>query len=462
MDPVVVIGGGVSGLSTAYYLAKAGIPTRLIERRPRLGGVVRTEQVNGCVLEAGPDSFLSIKPAAMELIRELGLAGEVIGSNDHLRVTYVLKGGRLVPLPDGLMMMVPTRIAPFLRSRLLSWPAKLRMGLEYFRRPPADALPDRSVAEFIQDHYGREAVDYLAEPLLAGVYGGDPSLLSVSSVLARFVDIETKYGSLTRGVLAAMRRPKPPSDSGGTLFLTLKGGLEDLVRAIVASTASAMTHIQAEAESVERIANGRFRVRAGGSWLEAGDVVLGCPAHAAGALAAPLDGRLSELLSAIPYSSSLTAALVYPRDGIGPLPRGFGFLVPKAERGRLVACTFVATKFPHRAPGGMAVLRCFLGGAGEDAVLAGSDQSVVAAITAELRQILGITAAPAFHRIARWPKSMAQYTVGHAARVAEIEHRRRQFRGLYLAGNAYHGIGIPDCIRMGREAAESIAASGRR
>lgn len=458
MDPVVVIGGGVSGLSAAYYLAKAGIPTRLIERRPRLGGVVQTELVNGCVLEAGPDSFLSIKPAAMELIRELGLAGDVIGSNDHLRVTYVLKGGRLVPLPDGLMMMVPTRIAPIVRSPLLSWRTKIRMGAEYFRRPPGKTLPDRSVAEFIQDHYGREAVDYLAEPLLAGVYGGDPALLSVSSVLGRFVEIEAKYGSLTRGVLAAMRRPKPPSDGGGTLFRTLKGGLGDLVRAMVKATGSAMTRLQGEAEAIEPIANGRYRVRTGGAWLETGNVVLGCPAYAAGALAAPLDSRLAELLASVPYSSSLTAALVYPRDTIGPLPPGFGFLVPKTERGRLVACTFVATKFSHRVPGSLAVLRCFLGGAGDDAVLAATGETVVAAITAELRRILGITAAPAFYRIARWPKSMAQYTVGHAARVAEIEQRRRQLPGLYLAGNAYHGIGIPDCIRMGRESAESIAA----
>ncbi len=461
MDSVVVIGGGVSGLSTAYYLSRAGIPCRLIERRPRLGGVVQTEVVNGCVLEAGPDSFISIKPAAMDLIRELGMADQVIGSNDHLRVTYVLKGRRLVPLPDGLMMMVPTKVGPMVTSRLLSWPAKLRMGLEYFRRPAGYPFPDRSVSEFIEDHYGREAVDYLAEPLLAGVYGGDPAQLSVSSVLSRFVEIEAKYGSLTRGMLAGMRRSKPASDGGGTLFRTLKGGLYDLVRAMTKATGPAMTRVQGEAEAVEPIAGG-YRIRVDGNWSECRNLVLGCQAYAAGTLLEPADGRLAELLSSVPYSSSLTLALVYRKAEFGHLPDGFGFLVPKAERARLVACTFVATKFSHRVPDDQVVLRCFLGGAGGDAVLVESDESVVASITAELREILGVTAAPAFYRIARWPRSMAQYTVGHAARVAEIEARRKRLDGLYLAGNAYHGIGIPDCIRMGKQAAESIAAVQKR
>jgi oxygen-dependent protoporphyrinogen oxidase len=198
----VIVGGGVSGLSAAYELSKAGIPSTLIERRPRLGGVVQTDRVEGCVLEAGPDSFLSAKPWALDLIRELGLGADVISSNDHLRVTYVVKRGRLTPLPDGLMLMVPTRIWPMVATGLLGWPTKIRMGLEWFRRPPKAPPSDRSVAEFIRDHYGQEAVDYLAEPLLSGVYGGDPNRLSVGSVLSRFTELEARHGSLTRGVLA--------------------------------------------------------------------------------------------------------------------------------------------------------------------------------------------------------------------------------------------------------------------
>src|SRR5580698_7854226 len=205
--PVAIIGGGISGLSAAYYLARAGIPSTLVETRPRLGGVIQSEHVEGCVIEGGPDSFLSTKPAAMELIRDLGLADEVIGSNDHLRVTYVWKAGRLVPLPDGLQFMVPTKLLPLLSTRLLSWPTKLRMGMELFH-PPGRHAEDRSVSEFIASHYGGEAVDYLAEPLLSGIYGGSPSALSISSVLPRFVELEAKYGSLTKGVLAELKDNK--------------------------------------------------------------------------------------------------------------------------------------------------------------------------------------------------------------------------------------------------------------
>ncbi|HWR49780.1 MAG TPA: protoporphyrinogen oxidase, partial [Bryobacteraceae bacterium] len=206
MPRVVIVGGGISGLSAAYYLRKAGIAPTIVERRPRLGGVIETERVEGCVLEAGPDSFISQKPWALQLIREVGLGGDVIASNDHLRVTYVRKGGRLVPLPDGLMLMIPTKILPMVKSGLLGWGTKIRMGLEWFRKPPVDPPEDRSVAEFVAEHYGQEAVDYLAEPLLSGIYGGDPSRLSVASVLPRFVELEAKYGSLTKGVLHARKK----------------------------------------------------------------------------------------------------------------------------------------------------------------------------------------------------------------------------------------------------------------
>jgi len=202
VSSVAIIGGGISGLSTAYYLSKAGIACTLIEARPFLGGVIQTERIHDCIVEAGPDSFLSIKPWAMDLIRELGMEGEVIGSNDPERKTFIRKRGRMVELPDGVQMLVPTKIWPMAMSPLVSWRTKFRMALEWFRRPRATPERDRSVAEFVEDHYGREAVDYLAEPLLAGIFGGDPADLSVSSVLPRFVELERKYGSLTRGVLA--------------------------------------------------------------------------------------------------------------------------------------------------------------------------------------------------------------------------------------------------------------------
>src|SRR6516164_5486737 len=230
---VVIIGGGISGLATAYYLAKAGATATIVESRPRLGGVSQTERVDGCTIEAGPDSFLSVKPAALDLIRELGLAGDVIGSNDHLRVTFVKKNGRLVPLPDGLMMMVPTKVMPLVASPLLSWPTKIRMGLELLRTPKMRG-EDESVADFIREHYGQEAVDYLAEPLLSGIYGGDPRELSVTAVLPRFVELSARYGSLTRGVLAS-RAQAPKSQTPPPLFRTLKGGLGQMVDAVGAA-----------------------------------------------------------------------------------------------------------------------------------------------------------------------------------------------------------------------------------
>jgi len=449
---VVIVGGGISGLSAAYYLAKAGIPSTIVERRSRLGGVIQTERIDNCVIEAGPDSFLAAKPWAMDLIRELGLAGDVIGSNDHLRVTYVVKGGRLRPLPDGLMMMVPTRILPLAASPLLSWPTKFRMGLEWFRRPAAAPPEDRSVAEFIEDHYGKEAVEYLAEPLLAGVYGGDPERLSVASVLTRFVELERKYGSLTKGVLAARRNARREQGTA-ELFRTLKNGLGQLVEAIVAATRNHLNVVRGNAEAVEP---GR-RVRVDGQWLEAGDVVLANPAYEAGVVVEEVAPELSRLLRQVEYSSSMTVALGYGRQELGHPLNGFGFLVPKKERRKLVACTWVGTKFSHRVPEDRAVLRCFLGGT-DDSALADDDETVTEAARRELAELMGVTAAPRFVHIARWPRSMAQYTVGHQARIDRINDLLARMPGLYLAGNAYTGIGIPDCVRMGKAAAEAIAA----
>ncbi len=451
MPRVVIVGGGISGLSTAYYLAKAGVRSTIIESRPRLGGVIRTERVEGCLVEAGPDSFLAAKPAGMELIRDVGLEGEVIGSNDHLRVTFVRKNGRLVPLPDGLMMMVPTRILPLVTTGLLGWGTKVRMGMELMRAP-ARMTEDESVADFVREHYGQEAVDYLAEPLLSGIYGGDPTRLSVTSVLPRFVELANKYGSLTRGVLAArakMKNSGPPAP----LFRTLKGGLGQLVEAVTGAIAGQMEVRQARAETVERTPAG-FRVRAGGEWMEADEVVLACEAHSAAGLAAPLDGRLSELLGAVGYSSSIIVMLGFDAADFARPPEGFGFLVPKTERGRLTACTWVGTKFSHRVPEGKIVARCFLAGAENGAE---SDEALIEVVTGELQQIAGFTARPKFGRVFRWPRAMAQYPVGHPRRLEELRARMGTIAGLHVAGNAYDGIGVPDCIRLGKAAAERIA-----
>ena len=449
MNRVVIIGGGISGLSTAYYLSKTGIASTIIEPRDYLGGVIRTERVEGCVLEQGPDSFLSTKPAALELIEEVGLGDDVIGSNDHSRKTYIKKYGRLVVMPDGLMMMVPTKIMPIARSPLFGIGTKMRMGREWFRKP-AGSMPDRSVAEFVADHYGQEAVDYLAEPLLSGIYGGDPRELSAPAVLAQMVALETKYGSLTRGVIAS-RRNAPPS-SGGTLFRTLKSGLGTLTARLEKLIQPHTQVVRAMAKIVERTAQG-FRVRAGGELIESDNVVLCCQAYNAAALLTLIDARLAELLGSIGYNSSMTIAFGFEAAGFhNPIP-GHGFLIPSVERKRLAAGTWVATKFSNRAPDNRVVLRCFVGGN----AMSGTDGEIVADVLTELRELIGITAEPVFTRVARWDKSMAQYTVGHLKRLDEIRARLSRIPGLQVAGNAYEGIGIPDCIRMGKQAAKSLS-----
>ncbi len=447
MPKVVIIGGGISGLSAAYYLAQGGAESTILESRPRLGGVIQTEQVEGCTLEGGPDSFLSAKPAALELIRAVGLAGDVIGSNDHLRVTFVRKNGRMVPLPDGLMMMVPTKIMPLVSTSLLSWGTKIRMGMELWRAPKPK-LGDESIADFVGEHYGQEAVDYLAEPLLSGVYGGDPRQLSVTSVMPRFVELANKYGSLTRGVLASRAQAK----SNGTpppLFRTLKGGLGQLVSAVSQAIAGKTQILTGRAEAIEQTGSG-YRVRLAGDWLQADRLVLACEAHSASPLMQSIDGRASELLGTVGYNSSTVIVMGFDAADFPYPPVGFGFLIPKKERRRLVACTWVGTKFSHRVPEGKIVARCFVGESSE------SDDALLGAVLAELQDIAAFTAAPCFTRIYRSPRSMAQYPVGHPQRMAELDSRLAEIPNLFLAGNAYQGIGVPDCIRMGRTAAEKI------
>ena len=438
-NSVAIIGGGITGLSAAYYLHKAGHRATVIEKS-ELGGVVQTQTLQGCLIEQGPDSFLASKPWATSLIREAGLAASLIDSNDHLRKTFILRNGHLLPLPDGLTMMIPTKIMPLLGTKLLSWPAKFHMAMETFRRPrPPQA--DRSVEDFIVDHFGREALDYLTEPLLAGVFGGEPRLLSANSVLSRFVQMETTYGSLSRGVLAA------PRTSGGSLFRSLKGGLGQLIEALAPSA----DVVSGEASAIEPRGSG-YRIRVNGNWLDAQHVVIAAPAYVAGTLLRSFDPQLADLLTEIPYNSSMTLALGYPKVTFGAPLKGFGFLVPKLERKRVKACTFVNNKFNFRAADDKVVLRCFISGDGAGE----SDESLVNTARTELKEIMGITAQPVFSHVTRWKNSMPQYTVGHAKRLVQIKSRVERLRGIRLAGNGYDGIGLPDCIHSAQTAAEAI------
>jgi oxygen-dependent protoporphyrinogen oxidase len=460
MRRIAIIGGGISGLSAAYYLERqrrlgAQLEYVLFESSPRLGGSLFTQHADGCLIEAGPDSFLTEKPWAAELCREMGIAGQLIGSNDADRKTYILVKGRLVPIPDGLMFMVPTRILPVVVSSLFSLSAKLHMAQEWFH-PPRPAGADETVAALVERHYGPEMVDRLADPLLSGVYGGEASGLSVRAVLPRFAEMEARHGSLGRGMLAARKRMAKSNAPPRPLFSSLKDGMQQLVDAIltrlpreVLRTGSAVRELRREDSwwSVGAESSGRERFDA---------VILATPAPMAGALLGPVQAELAAELNGIAYSSSVTVTLGYERAGLR-LPPGFGFLVPRSEGKRMLACTFVHNKFPHRAPKDRALIRCFLGGARDEEILGWSDQQIEAAVRKELREILWLTAQPLFCRVYKWKGAMAQYGVGHLERLERIERLRQQLPGLALAGNAYRGIGVPDCVRSGKDAAAQAA-----
>ncbi|MGC2108946.1 MAG: protoporphyrinogen oxidase [Candidatus Korobacteraceae bacterium] len=463
MKRIAIIGGGISGLSAAFYLEKARVAGTeleyaLFESGQRLGGCMSSDVVEGCLVEAGPDSFLTEKPWALSLCKELGIADQLIGSNDAQRKTYIVVHGRLVVMPDGLMFMVPTRLVPTALSSLFSWNTKVRMARELLH-PPRPMQDDETVAQLVERHFGSEVVDRLADPLLSGVYGGDAAKLSARAVLPRFVEMEEKYGSLSRAMLAAHKkmaqvtRKQPPR----SLFTSLKSGMQQMVDAIVGRLDPASLRLR---QHIRRVypENGGWRVAVEMNGDEHYDaVILATPANVAGALLDGVDSALARNLLDITYSSSVTVTLGYYKSQLAKLPPGFGFLVPRSEGRRLLACTFVHNKFPHRAPPDKGILRCFLGGARDEAVLGLNDEEMLVAVQRDLRDLVKLDARPIFSRIYRWREAMAQYEPGHIARVAQIEKRVAEIPGLALAGNAYHGIGVPDCIRAGMEAANSVA-----
>jgi len=461
MKRIAVVGGGISGLTAAFALEKqrqAGAPLEYVvfESSRRLGGVLLTEQVDGCQIEAGPDSFLTEKPWASDLCREIGLEEQLVGSNDADRKTYIVVKNKLIVIPDGLMFMVPTKIMPTVFSSLFSLRTKLRMAREWFL-PPAPGGEDETVASLVERHYGAEMVDRLADPLLSGVYGGAASQLSVRAVLPRFAEMEAKHGSLGRGMISA-RRGLPRVAGGGArpLFTSLSGGMQQMADGLATRIAPASIHFGSPVESLHRKAD-RWSIRSGTEENFFDAVILAAPAVAAGQILKAASSSLASELSGIQYTSSVTVNLGYGREIRAALPPGFGFLVPRSEGTRMLACTFVHNKFPHRAPKDKGILRCFLGGARDEAVLGLNDGEILGTVHRELRDIVKLDASPIFGRVYRWREAMAQYEPGHIQRVAAIEKRVAQIPGLALAGNAYHGIGVPDCIRAGMEAANTVA-----
>jgi oxygen-dependent protoporphyrinogen oxidase len=465
---VAIIGGGISGLSAAYYLEQeraAGAPVEysLFESSGRLGGVMFSDKIGDCVVEGGPDSFLTEKPWANQLCAELGIDGDLIGSNDAQRLTYILVKGRLVPMPDGLMFMVPTKLIPTALTTLFSWGTKFKM-LGELLHPPRPVHKDETVAQMVERHFGAEVVDRLADPLLSGIYGGDTASLSVRAVLPKFVEMEESYGSLCRAMLAGRKKlaaiQKAKGYAAKPLFSSLKGGMQQMIDAIVARLNPRSLRLSTGVRQLRRKEEGWELTTVGGTeYFDA--VIFATPAHIASKMLAAIDAQLSEDLGRVEYSSSITVTLGYQREQLKRCPPGFGFLIPRSEGTRMLAATFVHTKFPFRAPDNKALVRCFLGGAKDQAVLKLSDEEVISIVRKELKQITGLSADPWFVKVYRWERSMAQYTPGHLERIERIEATLKQMQNLSIAGNFYKGIGVPDCIHTGKEAAEHMAALAR-
>jgi protoporphyrinogen/coproporphyrinogen III oxidase len=472
---IVVVGGGISGLAAAHRVTEVAMQRRvavdlaLCEARERLGGIIATERHDGYLIEAGPDAFLTDKPWGMALCDRLGLTPRLIGTRPTHRRTFVVHAGRLHPLPEGFALLAPTRLRPVLRSGLFSWRGKARMALDLVL-PRGDADGDESLAHFVTRRLGREVLDRVAQPLVAGIYTADPATLSLGATMPRFLEMERRYGSVIRGLRHT--RPSGNGPSGGAgggppwnLFVAPRDGMETLIASLASRLPAGAIHLGSRVLSVRprSVPPGRPAYRLeieGGSVMEADAVIIATEAHHAGAIVAGMDAGLAEMLLAIPYASSAVVTLAYRREKIAYPVDGFGFVVPHREGRSILACTFSSIKFSGRAPEGWILLRVFLGGSLQRSMLDRDDAGLAATAIHEVETLLCIAETPHLVRVHRHREAMPQYLVGHLDRIAAIEARTARYPGLALAGGAYRGVGIPDCIRSGEDAAERALAAG--
>ncbi len=464
---IVVVGGGITGLTAAYQLQsfarRSGTPFRitLVESDHRLGGKILTDRSDDMVIEAGPDSFLSFKSAALELCRELGIEDSVIDTSESGGGTFILRSGRLEPLPEGITMLVPTKFKPLLSSRLLSTLGKLRMGMDFFI--PARLGPgDESVGDFVRRRLGREAFERMAQPLLSGIYAGDADRLSLAATFPRLRDTELKYGSLTKGMLAQRKQAsaRPQTGPKRSAFLSLLGGLGELTDALGEALTDVEVMLGTAVTSIERADGARYGASlSDGRTLVADGLILAVPAYAASHMLRQLEPSVSSLLSHIPYVSTATITLAYRADDVAGSGSGRGFVIPRVENRELTAITWVTQKFPHRASDGVALVRAFVGRAGREEAVDMSDDDLLGLVRRELSEILGIGAEPLDVRIYRWRRALPQYVLGHLESLDEIDERMASMPAIQIAGAAYRGVGIPDCIHSGRSAATKVLAA---
>ncbi|HEU4565078.1 MAG TPA: protoporphyrinogen oxidase [Gemmatimonadaceae bacterium] len=482
---VIIVGGGITGLAAAEHLARTApeLEVTLLEADTRLGGCIGTERVDGYVLEEGPDLFVTAKPAALELAERLGLGERLHGTGAEARGSYILSGRRLVPLPEGLTGLVPSRMAPFAKTPLLSPLGKLRVGLDLLI-PPRRGEADESVESFVVRRLGREMYERLVEPMLSGIFAGDGSRLSILAAFPQLRAFEREHGGMMRGMLAARRRAAASPVSAAPRvpgFVSLPTGMAELVEGATAALEAPQGLTDAPAVAIRRgaravrldLARGGLEplspfgssedavrvVLADGAEITGDAVILATPAYVSAALLAPHDAALAAALRGIEYASTAVISLAYDARDVARTLDATGYTVPRAERRAVRACTWSSAKFEGRAPAGKALFRLFMGGAGREELLHRSDDALLELARAELRETMGIATLPELARVRRWERTMPQYTIGHLDRLAAMDRALAALPRVALAGNAYRGVGIPDCVRSGREAAERISAT---
>ncbi|HSK63964.1 MAG TPA: protoporphyrinogen oxidase [Pyrinomonadaceae bacterium] len=457
MRRVVVIGGGISGLAAAHRLHELdpGLNVTLLEASSRLGGTLQTDEHEGFLLERGPDSFISEKPEAVALAKRLGLESHLIETNPDQRRSFIVRNGRLRPVPEGFQLMAPSRLWPFLTTDIFSLTGKARMAADLILpRRSANGVADESLSSFVRRRLGCEALERMAQPMVGGIYTADPETLSLRATLPRFLDMERDHRSLILAMLRKSRSQKGTSGARYSLFLSFDRGMEVLVRAL----GKCETRLNTRVVAIER--ERRFKIKTDKEEpIYADAVVIALPAYVAASLLANLNPALASQLNRIKYASTATINLGYRREAVRHPLNGFGFVVPFVEKRSLIACTFSSVKFSGRAPENHVLLRAFAGGALQPDMFALHEAEMLTRVEHDLRQLLGIDEQPLFTKVSKWENSMPQYEVGHLDRVAAIESALAQLPDLQLAGNAYRGAGIPDCIRSGETAAEKLINS---
>ncbi len=471
MKKIVIIGGGIAGLAAAVHLKSAAkvhgkeVDVLVLEKNQRVGGKILTERIGDYLIEGGPDSFLPEKVWTVHLAKHVGLEGEMLPSNDEFKGTFIFSGKRLHPLPEGVMLMVPTMIRPLVTSSLLSWPGKLRMGMEPFM-PRRKAGGDESLASFVTRRLGKECLDKIAEPLVAGIHTSNPDSMSVLSTFPRFVDMEKKSGSLIRGMLAALKhRPQPtlsgpapkPGSQNMTYFMSFRNGMQALSQACVAYLGDDAIRLGAAVEAIEPRGDVYTVHVAGGEKIEADAIMLGTAAYDAAEMVKGFDESLAGQMRRIEWSSSATVSLAFRREDMKAPLRGFGFIVPRVEGRRVNAATYSSIKWSYRAPDDTVLIRVFVGGGHhEELVHDLDDAEMVRMALEELDTIVGLKAGARFSRVYRWFKGMPKYTVGHLDRMAVLDRSLSFHPGLEVMGCSYRGIGIGDCVHQAQIAAERI------